>query len=67
MTDDAGTVLSPCQKMSGNRAVQKEQVNTLVKKHHLSKQERQILHDEISHQGYGYHEIEELIYTLFGK
>lgn len=54
-------------KMSGNRVVQRKQVDALSKKHHLYPYERKILHDEISHQGLGYHEIEELIYELFGK
>ena len=54
-------------KMSGNRNVQKEQIESLASKHKLTKKERRILHDEISHQGYGYHEIEDLIYSLLGK
>ena len=49
-------------KMFGNRNVQKEQIESLASKHKLTKKERRILHDEISHQGYGYHEIEDLIY-----
>lgn len=54
-------------KMSGNRVIQRKQIDALYSKHHLTDDERRVLHDEISHQGLGYHEIEELIYDLFGK
>ena len=53
--------------MSGNRTIQKEQFETLVKKYNLNKQERKILHDYIHGQGYGYHEIEEVIIELFRR
>ena len=52
-------------KMSANRQVQKEQIESLIRKYKLTPSERRILHNEISHQGYGYHEIEELIIDLF--
>ena len=54
----------PIGKMSGNRVVQKEQIDALSIKHHLTKEERRLLHEEISHQGLGYHEIEKLIFEL---
>ena len=54
-------------KMSGNRNVQKELINALVRKHNLNKDERRALHDEISHQGYSYEEIDRLIFELFKK
>ena len=57
----------PIGKMSGNRVVQKEQIDALSIKHHLTKEERRLLHEEISHQGLGYHEIEKLIFELFEK
>ncbi len=40
---------------------------SLVKKYNLSKQQRRVLHNEVSHQGYDYHEIEELIKKMFNK
>lgn len=43
------------------------QFKSLVRKYHLSKDEKEILHNEISHQGYGYHEIEQLFKELFNK
>lgn len=55
------------RNMSGNRTIQKEQFETLVKKYNLNKQERKILHDYIHGQGYGYHEIEEVIIELFRR
>ena len=54
-------------KMSANRNVQDQQFKSLIRKYHLSKDEKDILHNEISHQGYGYHEIEQLIKELFNK
>lgn len=54
-------------KMSGNRMVQKEQTKSLANKYNLNKKERRLLHDEINHQGLGYHEIEEFIHDFFGK
>lgn len=53
--------------MSGNRGVQKEQVESLCSKYHLEKAERRTLHDLISGQGYGYHEVEQLIKDYFNK
>ena len=44
-----------------------ERVRALGKRHHLNAKETNILHREVSHQGYGYWEIDELIYDLFGK
>lgn len=44
-----------------------KQIQALSKKHHLNAKETNILHREVSHQGYGYWEIDELIYDLFGK
>lgn len=55
------------RNMSANRNIQKEQINYLAKRHKLSKDEREILHRYISHEGYGFHEIEQAIFDLFGK
>ena len=46
---------------------QNKQVRSLAKKYKLTKKETDVLHDEISHQGFGYHEIEEFIHDFFGK
>ena len=54
-------------KMSGNRAVQQQQIDYLAAKYHLTPKQRRILHDEVSHQGLGFHEIEEFIIEYFSK
>ena len=54
-------------KMSANRVVQKKQIDYLAKKHRLSKNEREILHRHIGHEGYDFHEIEQIIFDLFKK
>ena len=55
----------PIGKMSGNRAVQKEQIDALCNKYGIHGTKRQELHRMIGHQGLDYHEIEELILDLF--
>ncbi len=55
------------RNMPGDHDRQNKQVESLAKKHNLDKDEKRILHDEISNQGFGYHEIEELIHDIFGK
>lgn len=55
----------PIGKMSGNRAVQQEQIDALCNKYGIQGTKRQELHRMIGHQGLGYHEIEELILDLF--
>lgn len=47
--------------MPGNNQVQNKQVRDLVKKHDLSKDKQRKLHDMISGEGLGYHEIESII------
>ena len=42
-------------------------LGAISSKHYFTTDERNVLHDRISHQGLGYHDIEELIYDLFGK
>ena len=54
-------------KMSANHNVQNKQIRALGKRHHLTEDEIDLLHREVSHQGYGYWEIDEIIYDLFGK
>ena len=51
--------------MPGDQARQNKQVRTLAKKYGLEDDQVEILHREIGGQGYGYHEIEELIIELF--
>ena len=53
--------------MSGNRAVQNEQVKSLSRKYNLNKPQQRTLHELISGQGYGYEEIEQLIKAYFNK
>ena len=54
-------------KMTRDHDRQNKQVRSLAKKYKLSEKETEVLHDEISHQGFGYHEIEEFIHDFFGK
>ena len=54
-------------KMTRDHDRQNKQVRSLAKKYKLSEKEERTLHDEISHQGLGYHEIEEFIHDFFGK
>ena len=54
-------------KMTRDHDRQNKQVRSLAKKYKLSEKETDVLHDEISHQGFGYHEIEEFIHDFFGK
>ena len=42
-------------------------LDNYVEKHNLTKTEEEKLHRYISYQNYTYHEIEELIFELFGK
>ena len=44
--------------MSGNHSFQNEQAKTLVRKHGLNQDQQRELHDLISGEGHGYHEIE---------
>jgi hypothetical protein len=44
----------------GNNQAQNKQVNDIVNKHDLTKEQRSKLHGEISGQNYGYHEIDEI-------
>ena len=44
----------------GNNQAQNKQVNDIVNKHKLTKEQRRELHDEISGQNYSYKEIEEI-------
>ena len=51
----------------GHNQYENKQFKQLCNKHHLTKEEARILHDYISHQNLSYHEIEEIIFELFGK
>ena len=51
--------------MPGDHTRQNKQVETLAKKYGLDDDQVEILYREIGCQGYGYHEIEELIIELF--
>lgn len=53
--------------MPGNNQAQNEQVRSLCNKYNLTKDQKEVLHREIGGQGYGYHEIEDVIKELFGK
>lgn len=53
--------------MSANRGVQKEQIEALCTKHGLNKDERQVLHRLVGGEGYGYHEVEQVIKDYFNK
>ena len=55
----------PKGKMPGDHTRQNKQVETLAKKYGLDKKQIEVVHREIGGQGYGYHEIEELIIELF--
>jgi RHS repeat-associated protein len=50
-----------------NNQAQNKQVDSLVKKYNLSKDQRRKLHDIISGRGYGYKEIEEIIKGMIKK
>ena len=50
-----------------NNQKQNEQIDKVVKELNLNKKQRRQLHDEVSHQGYGYKEILEIAKDLFGK
>lgn len=51
--------------MPGDHVRQNKQVRSLAAKYGLNKDQIEALHREIGGQGYGYHEIEELIIDLF--
>ncbi|MDH6355873.1 hypothetical protein M2132_002223 [Dysgonomonas sp. PH5-45] len=51
----------------GNNQSQNKQVSDLARKYKLSKQQRRQLHDMISGEGYGYHEIEQVIKNFIIK
>lgn len=51
----------------GHNQYENKQFHQLCNKHHLTKEEERMLHDYISHQNYSYHEIERIIFELFGK
>lgn len=51
----------------GHNHYENKQFRQLCRKHNLTKTEEEKLHRYISHQNYTYHEIEELIFELFGK
>ena len=51
--------------MSGNRSVQQEQIDALCNRYGIHGVQRQELHRIISHQGLGYHEVEDLIREMF--
>ena len=51
----------------GHNHYENKQFRQLCRKHNLTKTEEEKLHSYISHQNYTYHEIEELIFELFGK
>ena len=53
--------------MSGNRAVQNKQIESLCNKHNLDKGQRQTLHRLVGGEGLSYHEIEQLIKEYFRK
>ena len=53
--------------MSGNREVQKEQINSLCQKYNLDRSQRETLHRLVRGEGYGYQEIEHLIKDYFKK
>lgn len=53
--------------MSGNHDVQNKQIDNLCTKYKLDKTQRRAVHDLIGGQGYGYHEIEQLIKDYFNK
>ena len=54
-------------KMSGNHVVQNKQIKYLARKYKLDENDIEELHELVHGQGYGYHEIEELIIDYFGK
>ncbi len=47
--------------------MQNQQVKSLSKKYNLTKDELEQLHDEISHQGYDYSEIEEIVKEIVSE
>lgn len=51
----------------GHNQYENKQFNSLCNKYKLKKQQRRILHKNISGQNYSYHEIERLIIELFFK
>ncbi len=51
----------------GHNQYENKQFKQLCTKHHLTKDEARVLHEYISHQNYSYHEIEKIIFELFGK
>ena len=51
----------------GHNHYEHKQFRQLCRKHNLTKTEGEKLHRYISYQNYTYHEIEELIFELFGK
>ncbi|MEN9918316.1 MAG: hypothetical protein RL662_752 [Bacteroidota bacterium] len=74
VTEDGILVHNGCEKMGrpkgnmpGNNQVQNKQVRDLVNKYRLTKDEQRTLHDYISGQGLGYHDIEQIIKEIFNK
>lgn len=57
----------PKGNMSGNRVVQKKQIDDLCAKYNLREDKRRELHDLVGGQGYGYKEIEQLVKDFFNK
>ena len=51
----------------GHNQYENKQIDDLCRKHHLTADERERLHREISHQNYTLKEIEEIIWDLFHK
>ncbi|WP_460017782.1 hypothetical protein, partial [Lactovum odontotermitis] len=47
-------------KTPGNNQSQNKQFNDIIKKYKLNKAQQRTLHEEITGQGMGYHEIEEI-------
>ena len=63
--DDTYKSSEPVGKCNGktprNNQVQNQQVKSLSKKYKLTKAEQEQLHEEISHQGYDYSDIEKIV------
>lgn len=49
----------------GHNQYENKQFNSLCNKYKLTKDQRRVLHDNITGQNYEYHEIEQLILELF--
>lgn len=57
----------PKRNMPGNNKVQNKQIEDLARKYKLDKDEKGVIHELISGEGLGYHEIEQLIKDYFNK